>query len=109
MVSGFLFATAARQIGSREFLDEWINTTPGWKVGKGFVWVVFWLIPLQFIAMLGWWFYQAIFPGGVYDPGWWNPLSNFSLGTVLVQWGVVIVLFLILNPALARQKGEAAS
>ncbi len=108
MVSGFLFATAARQIGSREFLDSWVNTTPGWKVGKGFVWVVFWLIPLQFIAMLGWWFYQAIFPGGTYDPTWWNPFANFSLGTVLAQWLVVLVLFLILNPALARQKGETA-
>ncbi len=108
MVSGFFFATAARKIGLRRFLEEWVNTTPGWKVGKTFVWWVFWLIPIQFVAMLGWWFYQAIV---VYDPdGWWNPLRTFSLGTVLVQWLVMIGIFLALNPLLARmQKADTGA
>lgn len=106
IVSGFFFARAARQIGGRRFRDEWVNTVPGWKVGRRFTWVVFWLIPLQFVALLAWWFYQAI---AIYDPeGWWNPLHTFSLGTVLAQWLVVIVLFLLLNPLLARQRGESS-
>ena len=106
MVSGFFFATAARKIGARQFRDEWVNTTPGWRVGRLFTWWVFWLIPLQFVVMIGWWFYQAIV---VIDPdGWWNPTRAFSLGTVLAQWLVMIVLFLVLNPILARaQKGDA--
>jgi NSS family neurotransmitter:Na+ symporter len=100
MVSGFFFALAARKIGARRFRDEWINTTPGWRVGKLFTWWVFWLIPLQFVALIGWWFDQAIV---VYDPdGWWNPLHPFSLGTVLVQWLVMIAVFVALNPILAR-------
>ncbi|MDX1644728.1 MAG: sodium-dependent transporter, partial [Thermoanaerobaculia bacterium] len=106
IVSGFFFAQAARQIGGKRFRDEWVNTVPGWKVGRRFTWVVFWLIPLQFVALLAWWFYQAI---AVYDPeGWWNPFHTFSLGTVLAQWLVIIVLFLLLNPLLARQRGESS-
>jgi len=106
MVSGFFFALAARQVGSRKFREEWVNTTPGWKIGRKFTWVVFWLIPIQFVVMIGWWFYQAVV---VIDPeAWWNPMRVFSLGTVLAQWLVVIVLLKILNPLLARQKGEAA-
>jgi NSS family neurotransmitter:Na+ symporter len=105
MVSGFFFALAARQVGGRKFRDEWVNTTPGWKIGRKFTWVVFWLIPLQFLVMIGWWFYQAIV---VIDPeAWWNPLRAFSLGTVLAQWLIIIVLFKILNPLLARQKGDS--
>jgi NSS family neurotransmitter:Na+ symporter len=105
MVSGVFFATAARQIGARRFRDEWVNTTPGWRVGKLFTWWVFWLIPLQFVALIAWWFYQAI---AVYDPdSWWNPLHPFSLGTVLVQWLVMMAIFLALNPLLARaQKAQ---
>ena len=79
MVSGFFFATAARKIGARSSATSG-STPPGLEGRPLFTWVVFWLIPLQFVVMIGWWFYQAIV---VYDPdGWWNPLHAFSLGTV---------------------------
>jgi hypothetical protein len=58
------------------------------------------LIPIEFLAMIGWWFTQAIL---VYDPRyWWHPLRTFSVGTCLMQWGALIVLLLLLNEPIKR-------
>ncbi len=45
---------AARRIGARKLIEEWINTAPGWKVGRVFGFVVVWLIPVQLFVLLGW-------------------------------------------------------
>ncbi len=95
LVSGFFFALAARGVGAERLLDRWVNRGPRWRVGKWFAHLVFWWIPLQFVVLLGWWLYQAAW---VYDPErWWDPFRTFSLGTVVAQWALVIVVFRLLN------------
>lgn len=98
-VSGFFIAMAARRIGPKTLVDEWINSAPGWRVGRKFSFVVMWLIPIQLFVLLGWWLYQSI----AGDPdGWWNPLSPTSFGTAVGQWGVALVIFFGLNSLLNR-------
>lgn len=100
MVSGFLFAVAARKFGAARFREELIeparNDLP---IGRWFDFAVRWLIPAQFFALIGWWLYQAT----ISDPQWWNPFSTFNLGTCLVQWGLVFLLFRIFNAPIARR------
>lgn len=99
MLSGFFFALAARGVGADRLMDHWINRSPEWRLGRWFAHLLMWWIPLQFVVLMGWWFYQAAF---VYDPEhWWNPGRVFSLGTVLAQWLLVIVVFRVLNRRLA--------
>ena len=99
-VSGFFIATAVHKIGARKLIDEWINTAPGWKVGRVFAFVVLWLIPVQLVVLLGWWLYQSI---TVADPdGWWNPLRPNSFGTAVCQWGVALTIFYLVNGKLNR-------
>ena len=99
-ISGFFIATAARRIGKQRLLDEWINTAPGWKVGRIFGFVVIWLIPVQLFILLGWWLYQSI---TVADPeGWWNPLRPNSFATAAFQWGLALTIFFFLNARLNR-------
>ncbi len=99
LVSGFFFALAARSVGSERLLNNWINRGPKWRVGRWFALLVFWWIPFQFVVLLGWWFYQAAW---VYDPQhWWDPMRTFSLGTVVAQWLLVILVFRALNSRLA--------
>ncbi|MEM1451110.1 MAG: sodium-dependent transporter [Planctomycetota bacterium] len=99
-ISGFFIATAARRIGARRLIDEWINTAPGWKVGPVFGFVVLWLIPIQLFVLLGWWLYQSIVAA---DPdGWWNPFRPNSFGTAVFQWGVALIIFFLLNAKLNR-------
>ncbi|NOZ55331.1 MAG: sodium-dependent transporter, partial [Calditrichaeota bacterium] len=75
------------------------------SVGRWYDWTMAYVIPLLFVAMLGWWFYQS---ATSYDPsGWWNPFHRFSLGTCIVQWGVVIALLVLFNRRIvARTLGK---
>jgi NSS family neurotransmitter:Na+ symporter len=96
MVSGMFFAFAAIKYGAEKFRTGIVNRyTGGRQAGKWFSWIVTLLIPVEFVVLIAWWFWQA---ATEYDPeGWWMPFRKFSLGTCLFQWGIAIVLFLVLN------------
>ncbi len=52
--------------------------------------------------LIAWWFLQ------VRGEGWrtaFDPFSTFSIGTVLVQWAIVLAAFWALNRWLARRSG----
>jgi NSS family neurotransmitter:Na+ symporter len=101
-VSGLFFAMAARAIGRRRLLRECLEASNGGLAERWCLWALLWLIPLQFVVLLGWWLYQTI---AVMDPGgWWNPLRIHSFATVVTQWLLALALFFLLNPLLQRQK-----
>lgn len=111
ILSGFFVAFAANRYGIKRFREELVNTKGSdLKVGKWYEWILRFFIPIQFVILISWWFYQAITE---YDPeGWWNPAHTFSVGTCIVQWGVVIGLFLMFNNRLYDRimavKGETS-
>lgn len=71
------------------------------KVGKWYNIIITWLIPTQVIALIVWWFYLAITD---FDKeGWWNPFHTYSVGTCLLQWGVMMVFFILINRVMARR------
>jgi len=101
LISGLLVAVAALCYGVDRFRRECINDSgTDFKVGPWLNVVLAVVIPLEFAAMLGWWFYQSITS---YDPaGWWQPFHVFSVGTCLAQWGMVLALLFLFNSRLAR-------
>jgi hypothetical protein len=59
------------------------------------------LVTVEALVLLGWWLSQAV---NREDLGaTFTPFSTFNVGTVLVQWGVVLMALLLLNPVLARR------
>jgi NSS family neurotransmitter:Na+ symporter len=96
MISGLFISLGVTLSGSRRFREQSINLGAGrFRVGPLFEWVLKYLVPAEFVVMFSWWMYQAAV---TYDPeGWWNPLHTFSVGTCLVQWGLVILLLLAFN------------
>ncbi|MFQ5706228.1 MAG: sodium-dependent transporter [bacterium] len=96
IVSGMFFSFAAIKYGVDKMRTHLINVEGNdLKAGRWFNVVVTIVIPIEFLAMLGWWFYQAI---SSYDPqGWWNPFRTFSVGTCLFQWGLAIGVFILVN------------
>jgi len=68
------------------------------------VWVkilLIYLIPVQFCLMFGWWVYQAVF---VFAPdNWWHLFGVNSLGTCLLQWGLVLGVLRYFNRELGDQ------
>ena len=96
-----VLALGALLYGVDRFRRECINDAGAdLAVGPWLNGVLALLIPVEFAAMLGWWFYQSMTS---YDPnGWWNPVHVFSVGTCLLQWGRVLGLLLLFNRRLAR-------
>jgi len=96
LVSGLFIAFAVIRFGVGRFRRELVNTPEErWVIGNWFVYVIAVAIPIEFLALVAWWFHQA---ATVYDPeGWWNPFHTYSVGTALLQWGAVIGALLALN------------
>jgi NSS family neurotransmitter:Na+ symporter len=96
IVSGLFIALAVILFGAKRFRDELINTPEEQHpVGPWFTFVIKYVIPVEFLALMIWWFYQAV---AVYDPeGWWNPFHTYSLGTTVLQWGLLIALLILVN------------
>ena len=102
MVSGLFIAVAAIRYGVDGFRDDFVNTHAGGRrAGRLWGWILKYLVPVEFVAMFGWWMYQA---AAVYDPeGWWNPLRVYSVGTCVMQWGVALAVLGAFNRRLAAR------
>ncbi len=102
MVSGMFVAGAVIRFGAEKFRTELVNGEGAdFRIGKWYTFVIRILIPIQFIAMIGWWFYKAISDFAKND--WWNPISIYSVGTCLAQWLIVILLFVAFNKPITRR------
>jgi NSS family neurotransmitter:Na+ symporter len=101
-LSGFFFAFAVMKFGVRRFREELINH-PGsdLKIGRWWEWAIV-LCSVEAVVLMVWWFVQAW--GGDWRAAF-NPISAFSLGTVLLQWGLVLIVIWLINPWLARRTG----
>lgn len=84
LVSGVICVLAVASVGFREFRRSWIEEDgEGTRVGPWFDGVLAFLIPIQFVILLGWWFSQAT---------GWDPFETYSIGTCLLQWGVAFLV-----------------
>lgn len=104
MVSGLFLAIAVGVFGTDRFRREVINTEDEpYPVGRWFTFVMRFVVPLEFLALMIWWFYQS---AANYDrEGWWNPLRTYSVGTTVLQWGGLLVVLLLLNRWWAARVG----
>jgi len=93
ILSGLMFAVLIIRYGAPAFRKHLLDKDEDMEVGRWFDYAIVYLVPLQVLLLMGWWFYRA-----VKDlPEWWNPVAVQSIGTSVMQWGVAIALFLALN------------
>ncbi|MQA90761.1 MAG: sodium-dependent transporter [Gemmatimonas sp.] len=106
MLSGFFFAFAVARFGVERFRQRFVNTqTADIRIGAGLN-LVLYLVMAQAVILMGWWLYQAI---DFADLGaTFTPLSPFSVGTLLVQWGIALAVLISLNGWLARRTPEVS-
>jgi len=101
MVSGFFFIFLVLKTGPKKFRQEIIsNADVNVKLGKAFDFLVKFILPVQFLAMMGWWFYDSYKNN---PDNWFNPFSQGTLGTVFFQWIVAISVFLLFNKFIAKR------
>jgi NSS family neurotransmitter:Na+ symporter len=102
MISGAFIAFAVIRHGARRFREETIDAIEDdWNAGRPWDIAIRFVIPSLAVLLLGWWLYQAAF---VYAPDrWFDPFDPFSIMTCLVQWGLVLAAFLMLNRWMAQR------
>jgi NSS family neurotransmitter:Na+ symporter len=102
MLSGLFFAFAVLKYGARRFRLTYMDTPDSdVRLGRWWRWLVSFVF-LEAIVLLLWWLSQTLS-----SDGWLqslNPWSEWSLGTVLLQWGVVLALFVWWNRRAERGK-----
>ncbi|HEV2130705.1 MAG TPA: hypothetical protein VGR27_06360, partial [Longimicrobiaceae bacterium] len=101
MLSGFFFAFAVVRYGVTRFREQFVNS-PDSDIRIGAWWdVAIYLVLVQAVVLMVWWLYQAV---DFADLGAsLTLLSAFNVGTVLIQWGVALGAFLLLNNWLVRK------
>lgn len=99
MLSGLFFVIAVLRYNVDKFRKEKINPFSSIRLNRGFNFIVKYVIPVEFVLMLGWWFYQSI--------GWgkeqvFSIFHESSLGTTVFQWAVVLIVFILFNKRIVR-------
>ena len=102
MISGAFVAFAVIRHGATRFRTENIDNQPhDWNAGPLWDTTIRFVIPTLAVVLLGWWLHQA---ASVYAPDrWFDPFDPFSVMTCLTQWGVVLILLIVLNRKVARR------
>ncbi|CAN5666163.1 hypothetical protein BH23GEM8_BH23GEM8_16960 [soil metagenome] len=101
MLSGFFFAFAVLRYGVSRFREQFINTASSdITVGRWWDWAIY-LVIIQSVILMLWWIYQAIDLTDL--RGTLTPFSSFNVGTLLVQWAMVLTAFILMNRWLARK------
>lgn len=107
MISGGFIAFAVNRYGTERFRREHVAGRPDdWSLGYGWSVLMRYVVPLQAVALLAWWMYLSITE---YAPAtWYDVFSPYSVMTCLVQWGLVLLVFLLSNRWMARRTLQPA-
>lgn len=102
MISGAFIAFAVNRYGVSVFRKEAIDDIEGdWNAGRGWDFLMRWVVPAQAVILLIWWFWLSITE---YAPDtWFNPFDPYSVMTVTVQWAIVLVIFVLANKWMVRR------
>ncbi|MBI4537942.1 MAG: sodium-dependent transporter [Gemmatimonadetes bacterium] len=94
MLSGLLFAVAVLRYGVSEWRERFVDTEESdLRVGRWWDWAMR-LVVVEAIVLIAWWLWQVRGHG---LSEMLNPFRAFSVGTVLVQWAIVLVALMLLN------------
>ena len=104
ILSGFFFAFAVLRSGVDRVRREWINQKGNdMTIGPWWNWMMR-FVAVQAVVLMVWWLYQAV---DLDDLGaTFTPFSSFNVGSVIVQWGIAIGVFLALNKWLQQKYGD---
>ena len=71
-----------------------------WKTGRWWSVTIGYIVPVASIALLIWWMFQS---ATVFAPDeWYNPFNPFSVMTCLVQWFLILGIFILFNKKISK-------
>lgn len=97
LISGAFMSFAIIRFNPGRFRSELINVEERrYTLGSWWEVIIKYVVPIEVVTLLAWWIYQS-----ANVDNWYDPISTFSLATVLLQWGVAMALFLLYNRKIA--------
>lgn len=103
MLSGLFFAFAVMKFGTAKFRSYYVNTE-GSDIRIGKWWdIVIKLVFAEAVVLLIWWLSQTISEEGLVAS--LDPFMEWSLGTVLAQWALALLIFFAWNRFMNRKEG----
>ncbi len=101
MISGAFIAIAIMKLGVKQMTLDLATIQNDWKLGRWLIYEMKYVIPVSAFILLFWWLYQSV---TVFAPeAWYNPFNAFSLMTCVVQWLIVLTLFIVFNRWISRK------
>jgi len=89
---GFMSFTLVRSGIRKIRTDIILSDKNDLSIGVWWEKVIAYVVPVMASALLLWWLSLC---ATVYAPKeWWNPINPFSIATVLVQWAIVLFIFI---------------
>ncbi len=98
ILSGFFFSFFVIKYGVKKFREDIIEKRSSVRVGKFFDIIVKYIIPLEFIIILSWWFYNST----KWDK-WYNIFGEYSLLSVVLQWALFLGTFILFNKKIGEK------
>ncbi len=106
MVSGIFIALFCARYGLKQLRDDTVFAPGDWKPGWWWWFSIRYFVPVAGLILLTWWMWLS---ATEFAPGeWYNPLNPFSVTSVLMQWLLILGIFILFNRQLAKlyeQKG----
>lgn len=105
MISGAFVAFSVIRYGATKLRKEELLRDPNdTQIGRWWEYVMTYFVPVAAITLLIWW---LVLSATVYSPTtWFDPRDPYSVMTCIMQWGLVIGIFLLLNQWLAARYGD---
>jgi len=102
MLSGLFFAIAVLKYGVTKWRETFINTGDSdIHIGPWWDWAIR-LVVVEAVVLMGWWLWGA---QGESFTETWTLFSPYNVGSVVIQWGVVLIVLLALNRKLVQWSG----
>jgi NSS family neurotransmitter:Na+ symporter len=111
MLSGLLYALAARRFGVERLRRETVNGDGcDLRIGRWWTFLVSVVVPIEAVVLMVWWLWES----HKWNPQrWLDPFLPESTGTVLFQWAIALVALVALQRWLGsgsrRSKGGSPS
>ena len=98
LVSGLFTALAVSLHSPSKMADE-IFTSEGSMDSRLWQLSMKYIIPVTFVFLTGWWLYQGT---GYEKIPWWQPIAQWTPGTVILQWSIALIALFLLNKDLSK-------
>lgn len=98
LVNGVLFSMALWRTGNR--FRDYVSSVTHYNVEKYIIYVVKYIVPLEFVLLIVWWFSSAM------KGKWYDPFATYSLATVVLQWVIVGMGLFVVFSIIYRGKNE---